>query len=102
MDVMFLTRWHLNVFWFSFKQALQNGVKSVDVVSAKSNSPDSTAVTGAHIGISDAFDAPGFVMDGVARRCGELGGDGRSTFITRQLRDSWSLLFLFVARHSFL
>lgn len=83
---MLLTCCCPQVLWLSFRKTLQNAVDSIDVVSAKCNSPISSVVTRLINDIAMAFDAPAYVEDGATRRRGEFARDGRSIPITRRPR----------------
>lgn len=64
---------------------MKSGVESIYVVSSKSNSSYSIAVTKSLIGIAVALDMLELGEDRTTQRGGELGGDGHSTLITRSL-----------------
>lgn len=95
-DAIFLTCFHLEVLSFSFRQTLQNCVRSNDVVSSRSNSPDSTSATRSINDIAEVLDVLAFLGKEVARRCEELGGDRRSITITRRPLHCRSRFFFYL------
>lgn len=99
-EVMFLLSWHLVVLWLSFRETVQSGVESLDVVSSQSTPQDLTSTKRSLIYTDVALDAFVLVGDVVARQHRELGGGGYLTFITLRPSDGLFRLFLYVFRRS--
>lgn len=104
-NVMFLTCWVHKLLWLEFRQTLQNGFELIYMVSSKSNWTvpyqwASTSATRLPMDIDAALNILGFLRNEVWRRREKIGGDGRSTLVTRRSRDGRFPVFLYFVRRS--
>lgn len=91
---MLFTRCNCYFLWLSLRQARQNGVESIEVVSSKSNVPDSTAVTTSLMAMAVSTSYSSVNVDRFESPPGNPASDGCSIFITRRPRDRRPLVAL--------